>query len=88
MTGDAGGPLDAGVLRFDVFTGAAVGGGPADPGGLADQGVLFAELRERLAPPRYCGVCGRRMVVQVRPDGWWARCSRHGRADSSMLDER
>lgn len=32
--------------------------------------------------PRFCQLCGRRMVVQVRPDGWQARCSRHGAVDS------
>ena len=31
-----------------------------------------------LEPPRYCGQCGRRMVVQVVPTGWTARCSAHG----------
>ncbi|KAB3522890.1 hypothetical protein GC425_04030 [Corynebacterium sp. zg254] len=36
--------------------------------------------------PRYCQLCGRRMVVQVRPDGWSAHCSRHGTVDSSILD--
>ncbi|WP_407662444.1 biotin synthase auxiliary protein BsaP [Mycolicibacterium palauense] len=41
-----------------------------------------------LEPPRYCAACGRRMTVQVRPDGWWARCSRHGRVDSSELERR
>ncbi|WP_185770300.1 hypothetical protein [Corynebacterium anserum] len=35
---------------------------------------------------RYCQLCGRRMIVQVRPDGWNARCSRHGELDSSLLD--
>jgi hypothetical protein len=29
-------------------------------------------------PPRYCGQCRRRMVVQVTPTGWSARCSQHG----------
>ena len=38
-----------------------------------------------LEPPRYCGQCGRRMVVQVVPDGWTARCSRHGTVDSHAL---
>jgi len=41
-----------------------------------------------LEPPRYCGQCGRRMVVQVRPDGWSARCSRHGTVDSVELYQR
>jgi hypothetical protein len=31
-----------------------------------------------LEPPRYCAACRRRMVVQVTPTGWTARCSRHG----------
>lgn len=32
----------------------------------------------RFEPPRYCARCGRRMVVQVSPDGWTARCAEHG----------
>jgi hypothetical protein len=36
-----------------------------------------AERRE-LEPPRYCGHCRRRMVVQVMPRGWEARCVEHG----------
>jgi ribosomal protein S18 acetylase RimI-like enzyme len=31
-----------------------------------------------LEPPRYCPLCARRLVVQVLPTGWTARCSRHG----------
>ncbi|GLZ29727.1 hypothetical protein Lesp02_19170 [Lentzea sp. NBRC 105346] len=34
-------------------------------------------------PPRYCSSCARRMVVQVTPDGWTARCSRHGEITSA-----
>jgi hypothetical protein len=34
--------------------------------------------RDELEPPRYCPECARRMVVQVDPVGWRARCSRHG----------
>ncbi|HTE73045.1 MAG TPA: hypothetical protein VK640_07580 [Actinomycetes bacterium] len=34
--------------------------------------------RRRLEPPRWCPSCRRRMVVQVTPRGWWARCSEHG----------
>lgn len=47
---------------------------------------LHAAAAEGLDVPRYCQVCGRRMVVQVRPDGWMAHCSRHGDLDSSLLD--
>lgn len=32
----------------------------------------------RLEPPRYCDRCRRRMVVQVVPTGWTARCVEHG----------
>jgi len=35
------------------------------------------DLRE-LEPPRYCPFCRRRLVVQVVPRGWTARCSEHG----------
>jgi hypothetical protein len=31
-----------------------------------------------LEPPRYCPDCRRRMVVQVVPRGWTARCVEHG----------
>ena len=31
-----------------------------------------------LEPPRFCADCARRMVVQITPAGWAARCSRHG----------
>ncbi|MGH8893059.1 MAG: hypothetical protein ACRDWY_07100 [Actinomycetes bacterium] len=34
--------------------------------------------RRDLEPPRYCGQCRRRMVVQVLPRGWSARCTEHG----------
>jgi len=31
-----------------------------------------------LEPPRYCAHCRRRMVVQVHPTGWSAKCVEHG----------
>ena len=34
--------------------------------------------RLRLEPPRFCGQCRRRMVVQVTPTSWTARCVEHG----------
>ncbi|HWM01641.1 MAG TPA: hypothetical protein VNP92_04815 [Actinophytocola sp.] len=34
--------------------------------------------RAAIDPPRFCPDCARRMVVQVTPSGWSARCSRHG----------
>ena len=38
-----------------------------------------------LEPARYCPRCARRMVVQVTPGGWSARCSEHGDLDASQL---
>ena len=67
-------PVGAGV--YDVYTGSPVGD------------VASVAARLGLEPPRYCAECGRRMIVQVRPDGWWAQCSRHGRVDSKDLDMR
>ena len=34
--------------------------------------------RRELEPPRFCPRCRRRMVVQVLPTGWTARCAEHG----------
>ncbi|WP_442880738.1 biotin synthase auxiliary protein BsaP [Aeromicrobium sp.] len=31
-----------------------------------------------MEPPRFCTSCRRRMVVQVLPNGWSARCIEHG----------
>ncbi|BBZ28391.1 hypothetical protein MMAD_26860 [Mycolicibacterium madagascariense] len=56
---------------FNVYTG--------EPAGTA----VPAAAALGLEPPRFCGECGRRMIVQVRPDGWSARCSRHGERDST-----
>ena len=61
---------------FNVYTG--------EPEGTA----MPAAAQLGLEPPRFCPECGRRMVVQVRPDGWWAQCSRHGRVDSKDLETR
>jgi hypothetical protein len=65
-------PIGAGV--YNVYTGKPAG--TATP----------AAAQLGLEPPRFCAECGRRMVVQVRPDGWRARCSRHGHVDSSDLE--
>ncbi|MDO5099712.1 MAG: hypothetical protein Q4D85_13310 [Corynebacterium sp.] len=50
--------------------------------------ILSPSARAGLEAPRFCQLCGRRMVVQVRPDGWDARCSRHGEVDSVYLGRR
>ncbi|WP_425425534.1 hypothetical protein [Amycolatopsis marina] len=39
--------------------------------------------RTALEPPRFCPRCARRMVVQITPSGWSARCSRHGESTSA-----
>ncbi|NLU82960.1 hypothetical protein [Rhodococcus sp. HNM0569] len=57
---------------YDPFTGAL----------LAAASPRTAAVELGLEPPRFCARCGRRMVVQIAPDGWWARCSRHGVRDS------
>jgi hypothetical protein len=43
-----------------------------------------ARCRDRLTmePPRFCTQCRRRMVVQVVPRGWTARCVEHGTISS------
>ncbi|WP_183467886.1 hypothetical protein [Mycolicibacterium iranicum] len=65
-------PVGAGV--YNVYTGAQAGSSVPTAAQLG------------LEPPRFCAACGRRMIVQVRPDGWWAKCSRHGLVDSTDLD--
>jgi hypothetical protein len=67
-------PASVGAGVYNVYTGER--GGSTAP--------TAAQLG--LEPPRFCAACGRRMVVQVRPDGWWARCSRHGLVDSADLE--
>jgi len=81
MVADLPTPIGAGV--YDVHTGSPVG--DCDTGSPVGDSVPLA-ARLGLEPPRYCAECGRRMIVQVRPDGWWAQCSRHGLVDSEDLD--
>jgi hypothetical protein len=45
---------------------------------LAGRAHEVCARRLELEPPRYCSECGRRMVVQVTPDHWAARCRAHG----------
>ena len=44
----------------------------------ADRDHLDCESALVLEPPRYCSGCRRRMVVQIVPTGWSARCVEHG----------
>ena len=69
-------PVGAGV--YNVYTGAEISA--------ATGAVLPTAAQLGLEPPRFCAECGRRMIVQVRPDGWWAKCSRHGVVDSKDLE--
>lgn len=53
-------------------------------GHCGEPGVHEACLRQlELDPPRYCTHCRRRMVVQVHPTGWSARCVEHGTLTST-----
>jgi hypothetical protein len=67
-------PAPVGAGAYNVYTGAPAGS------------VVPTAAQMGLEPPRFCAECGRRMVVQVRPDGWWAKCSRHGLVDSRDLE--
>lgn len=42
---------------------------------------IACEQALALEPPRYCEICKRRMIVQVTPTGWTARCKEHGECD-------
>lgn len=48
-------------------------GGPVEAGG-----HQTCRQARALEPPRYCPQCRRRLVVQITPAGWTARCAQHG----------
>jgi hypothetical protein len=53
-------------------------------GGPRNEGNHDACRRAReLEPPRFCARCRRRMIVQVTPTGWTARCAEHGELTSA-----
>ncbi|QIS11030.1 MULTISPECIES: hypothetical protein [Nocardia] len=66
--------------RYNPFTGKRIEQGLENP--------VPTAAALGLEPPRYCEHCGRRMIVQVHPEGWWAKCSRHGVIDSAGLELR
>jgi hypothetical protein len=68
------------AAQFDAYTGRPVVPGVSP--------ALSPAVALGLEPPRFCVECGRRMVVQVVPDGWTAECSRHGVTDSTLLGRR
>lgn len=45
---------------------------------LTPEGHAACRRARDLDPPRFCAHCRRRMVVQVVPTGWTARCVEHG----------
>jgi NADH pyrophosphatase NudC (nudix superfamily) len=73
-------PLPVGAGVYNVHTGARLDSGQAE--------AVSSAAQLGLEPPRFCAECGRRMIVQVRPDGWWAKCSRHGLVDSTELEAK
>lgn len=52
------------------------------PEAVGDHGRCRAR-RATTDPPRYCVRCGRKLVVQVLPVGWTARCVRCGPAGTA-----
>jgi hypothetical protein len=50
---------------------------------LTDGGHEACAAARQLEPPRYCGLCRRRMKVQVLPAGWRASCVEHGSLSST-----
>lgn len=76
----AGPPAEAGDRQTEAQAAEVAGGGYCDNCGRPVNAVDHApcHARRRLEPPRYCPRCRRRMVVQVVPRGWTARCSVHG----------
>lgn len=67
-------PVDDGTASYCVHCGRAAGEPCRDS---------CAGARAALEPARFCPHCARRMVVQVTPSGWVARCSRHGELTSN-----
>ncbi len=49
----------------------------------AEGGHTGCDQRLQLEPPRFCTSCRRRMVVQVTPASWSARCTVHGETSAS-----
>ncbi len=66
--------------RYNPFTGLRIVPGVDD--------AVPTSAALGLEAPRFCEDCGRRMIVQISPDGWWAKCSRHGVRDSTAHERR
>ncbi|MEH6795104.1 biotin synthase auxiliary protein BsaP [Rhodococcoides navarretei] len=70
-------------IHYDPYTGR-----PVDARAEVGTDSLSVAVRLGLEPPRFCAECGRRMVVQIVPDGWTSVCSRHGLVDSAATGRR
>lgn len=73
MTGPLGGPLPAAAVDAAPAVYCDRCGEPA-----AEGSHDRCTAARTLEPPRYCAICRRRLVVQVIPTGWTARCAEHG----------
>ena len=82
----AEGAAGAAALRDALFAGADYAFDPFTgvPAGEMPRRFRAAELG--LEAPRFCPLCGRRMVTQILHTGWRSKCSRHGSAESSEID--
>ncbi|OZC75874.1 hypothetical protein CH251_07790 [Rhodococcus sp. 06-462-5] len=69
--------------HYDPYTGR-----PVESRAEMGADSLSVAVRLGLEPPRFCAECGRRMVVQIVPDGWTSVCSRHGLVDSAATGRR
>ncbi|OZC64934.1 hypothetical protein CH306_20305 [Rhodococcus sp. 15-725-2-2b] len=69
--------------HYDPYTGL-----PVESRAEIGADSLSVAVRLGLEPPRFCAECGRRMVVQIVPDGWTSLCSRHGLVDSAATGRR
>lgn len=72
---------------FNPYDGVEIGEGSGPEAFQAGLAVRQA-IALGLEAPRFCQICGRKLVVQIRPDGWEASCSRHGSVDSDVLQQR
>jgi ribosomal protein S18 acetylase RimI-like enzyme len=63
------------LFRFDAALGCCPWCGRPAVGGTPHPDCLAARPYD---PPRFCSRCGRRLVVQVLPNTWTARCAVHG----------
>ncbi|HWA64928.1 MAG TPA: hypothetical protein VG899_00985 [Mycobacteriales bacterium] len=55
---------------------------------LADDVHDRCRRRAPYEPPRFCALCGRRMVVQVTPLSYTATCSVHGETSPDPRRDR